>query len=252
MNSVTSEPKSFEELDPYIRGRGHWRIVARPLVHDPQALGSLSALPEVVTRSCVRVRGWYFPHIHNREPWAMHPLAECIRGGGVFEEIAESWRLYRSGQFAHVDSLVEDHISEHPDAAQLRGWRLPRAFEPGDRYLDFLGALYHLTEAYVFMSRLAEEDAYKPGCQVVAELHNCAGRELFSWDPGRGLYHAAYVCHDEPLRFRPEPFAQADIIAHAPELALDAWVHFMERFNFLSPARDVFAEEQRKLLERRL
>lgn len=253
MNLATSDPSSFDELVPYIKGRGHWRVVARPLVHQPEALGSLSALPEIATQCCVRVRGWYFPHIDHREPWAVHTLADGIRGGGVFEEIAESWRLHCSGQFAHIDSLVEDHIAEDMEAGRRRGWSIPSGFKAGGRYLDFLGALYHLTEAYVFTSRLAEHDAYKPGCRVVVELHNCKGRELFAWQPGRGLYIGGpRVCHEETLQYRPDPIAQADMIAGAPELALDAWVYFMERFNFLSPARGVFAEDQRKLLERRL
>jgi len=250
LNSATSEETPFEGLVREIKSVGHWRIVARPRAYQAQALGTLGELEPFVLRRQVRMRGWYFPYLHHDEPWRVQALTTCIQGGGKFHEISECWRLYESGQFGHLDALIEDHLAD-PARADSNWRKLPSYLAAGGRYLEFMSALYHLTEAFAFISRLAESPAYEPGCEVMVELRGCKGRELFARDPGRHLSWRR-ACDEANLVYPTIRVEQSRMLTRAPDLAMDAWVWFMERFNFMSPPRDVFAEDQRKLLERRL
>jgi hypothetical protein len=89
-----------------------------------------------------------------------------------------------------------------------------------------------------------------PKAKVSVTLVGTEGRLLTSTNPARHLSEA-YVCHSPEIRFE-KSVAAADLLGNSGDLALDCTLHIFESFGWLNPSRAMLAEDQRKLLERRL
>jgi hypothetical protein len=66
----------------------------------------------------------------------------------------------------------------------------------------------------------------------------------------RALLSGEYVCAEESIT-HPLSVDADELIAKSREVALDATVLVLERFNWMHPPVGILAEEQSKLLERR-
>lgn len=171
-----------------IKERGHWEVVIRPTVHDPERL-PFEDLEAVLTRASVRLRGWDVPHVNWR-----HPIARAqthIEQSTMFQHHAEFWRFYQSGQFIHLRGFGEDwrHQSglyppDRPD------WR------PGMR-LGVTDTLWAFTEYFELASKLAVTPAGHDEMWVSITLHGLRNRELFVDDQNRAPFFEPYVASVE-------------------------------------------------------
>jgi hypothetical protein len=225
---------SVEERLAAIHSTGYWRVNIRPSRFEPRRIPSLSECWDIVESSKVRLRGWDYPHIEhgervNGDDW--------ISSGSDWARHLEYWRLYQSGQFIHHFAMWEDY--ERPN-------RQPAP----ERYLEPLGVLYRLTEIFEFSARLGERDVLRPSAEFSIRLVDVNGRCLMFWDISR-ILRGDYVSALDQISFC-ESVRQDKLLSRAPEIALDASIAIYERFNWTNPPRDVFAEEQKKFLERRL
>ncbi|MBD3173613.1 MAG: hypothetical protein GF320_00415 [Armatimonadia bacterium] len=81
-------------------------------------------------------------------------------------------------------------------------------------------------------------------------LRNTKNRRLF-FDTALRSTRRAYICdHDEVVLG--EVYSHLDIVTRAPELALDAAQRVFDQFNWTGVPRSILADDQARLLERRL
>ena len=213
----------------------HWRVRIFPTHHEGKRVESLRDAKEIVDKSQVRLRGWYYPHI-DRE--GIVPGDGWVESSGDFRGHLEYWRFYLSGQYLHLMAYPED---EEDTTAQ----RLP----PGVRGLEVVTTVYRFTEIFTFASRLATKGILDPGATVSVTLSGTEGRQLFFYEAGRYL-SLDYRCRVPSLTVE-RSVAASDLMARADEIAIDASVHVLERFGWLDVGRGVLLEDQKRFLERR-
>jgi hypothetical protein len=209
-----------------IQATGYWRINIRPTVFDQYRIADRSTCWQIMEDSQVSLRGWNYPHI-GRERIAGH---EWIESSTDLEQHVDFWRFYQSGQFIHYRAVKEDILF------------------PQKKILGMLSTLYTLTEIFEFAGRLADRDILRPGGDIYIQLHGMNGRELAEEDRH---FAKPYVAGVDPIIFH-KTFDQYTLIAERDELAVNAAIHVFEMFNWETPTKSILAEDQRKLLERRL
>ena len=238
--STETRPTS-KALIEAIKSRGHWRVLFRPLRFNATRIPSLSKCEEVVEKASVSLRGWSYPHIPRRAgPTFVNDYVEGATDSGAYKEL---WRLYQSGQFVHLDSLKEDWMKED-------SWFANNRREPGE-VLEIINTVYTVTELFEFLSRLARLGIYKEGVEVSVGLHNTEGRRLAIFDRMRAPLHGEYRCMSPDIVFErtlTEPVA----IQKSKDTALEALIHFVERFNWKNPPVEIIRADQQRLLEGRL
>lgn len=226
-----------------IRSAGYWRINLRPTEYNSNRIGSLSECRDLVESSQVRLRGWYYPHIDEKE---FVNGQNWVASGSDFGGSIEYWRLYQSGQFIHQFAMEEDY-----GLKESRRHELTEEFRTEAKgYLSILSTLYSITEIFEFTARMASKGIFVPGIELSIRLIDTEDRQLFFWDKLRTL-NRAYKCTIPEILYG-ATFDRLKIMACAPELALDATRYIFERFNWSQVPMGILAEEQRKLLERRL
>jgi hypothetical protein len=213
-----------EDLIETITSRGYWRINFQP-VGAPASL-SLKACGDLVDKSAVRLRGWYYPfHGHGpAENYGIENHNKYCQGWVDSGEYKEFWRMYRSGQFLHYRGVQEDWMT--PEVA---GRFYDHDMESG-KYLDFVGSLtMFLTEVMEFLTRLHRAGLYQLGVRVTLSLNNTKGRQLHSFDPGRYLAFAR-ITQEDPILFE-RMYIADELQTPARDLAIEPIVHLFELFN---------------------
>jgi len=229
-----------EEVLQKIKSHGYWFVVIRPLRFEKERIKSLDECRALVRENAISLRGWNYPH-----------YSEEIRNGIDYIECAtdrqekkELWRMYQSGQFAHLFACNEDWWRES-------SW-VPEHFKryDPDTILDFVSTLYRITEIYEFASRLAAKNLFRDGLKLTIELRNMKNRQMITTDPARHLGEG-YICTPKALP-KTKTISNEEILGKADELALDHVVWVLERFGWYTPSREVLKDIQSGLLERRL
>ncbi len=234
---------STEQLLEKIRSRGYWRVNIRPTEYQKRRLGGLSDVRAVVESCKVSFRGWDYPFWEEAE----------LRNEGEFVECTVDWdrhfeyvRFYRSGQFLHLFSPWEEGV----DPQELFKNRSPRpTLRAG--YLSVIGVVYLATEIFEFAARLASKGLLLPKASVSVQLFNMNDHQLEMFSASRILFHEYVRTSANPIVFERE-VTEDDLISNTDALALDLAIEVFENFNWDSPPRQVFAEDQRRLRERRL
>ncbi len=228
------------EVLKLIRERGFWRTLIKPRKFQKERIPSLSACKKLIAENQVALRGWYFPHIEESKVVYRRDFVE-------FEldwlDEKEYWRFYQSGQFIHFFAFSEDW--ENWETTPLRARGVP----PG-RILSVFSTLFSITERYEFAARLAQKANFQEGVSIEIGLHGTNGRQLVSLDPSRDLL-SVYTSH-EPEIVKSIEVGFEELLGSARELALDHAIYVFERFNWSEPPRTVLADDQLRLLERRL
>jgi len=213
-----------------IQAKGFWRVVLRPTVYAEKRVPTLTSCRQIVEASTVRLRGWDYPHmgtVDNKQSW-VESSEDWLHGH------IEFWRFYQSGQFVHHFAMSEDYEESSKDRLGL----------------DFVNTLYRFTETLEFSARLAAREVLSPGANLRVELHGCEGRRLISWDPGRML--SGTFISSLPVIAFDAAVTEADLLGRSAEIAVDATVDVLERFNWSDVPREILAAEQTRFLERRL
>lgn len=238
---MTSAIVNEAERLSLIHATGYWRVQVRPTVFEPQRISSLKACWDMVESARVHLRGWDYPHVESREQITGE---DYVQSGSTFANHIELWRFYQSGQFAHQFAMWEDR---KPPSLDMRTYG-PTPVREAPLQLGFVEVVYTLTEVFEFGRGLAYRGVLEPATHLAIELHGTQGRQLSSPSSRIPLLvreaSVDQVCWGRTL-------LSSELIATAPEVAIDAAVHVFERFGWDAP-RSMLAEEQRRLLERRL
>ena len=228
------------ELLEKIKSTGYWRVNIRPIEFNASRIPQLSDCWDLVESGQTRLRGWNFPHIdrdyhRNMDDW--------IESGTEFMDMKEYWRFYQSGQFIHYFAFTEDYHEV--------SW-VSSTYETGkpEKWLGIISTLYRLTEIFEFATRLASKGILAPSAKISIKLADAQNRHLV-FEQGSRILRGPYVCDRPEIAFE-RTYMEPELRGEARELALTAAVHVYEPFNWNDPPRHVFAEDQKKLLERRL
>jgi len=231
----------MEERLKKIHSTGYWRVNIRPTQFDQFRIPSLRECREIVESSIVRLSGWDYPYLDPKETANGN---DWIQSGRDFGRYVEYWQFYQSGQFIHHFACFEDFTN--PEELLLYIERP----SPSGHYLSILSTLYKVTEIYEFAARLASKDILSTEAEISIKLVGMDGRQLFFWSRSRYL-SMDYICRIPEITFF-KTYQISDLLTSASEFALDATVYIFERFNWTFIPRSLLAEEQKKLLERRL
>lgn len=228
-----------------IKKTGYWRIEIRPTEYEEKRIPNLPTAQEIIEACQVRLRGWY-PHID--EDGIINKI-NYIESGIDWHEHTEYWRFYLSGQFIHYLTCWEDYsISELKEKAKKTVWlRWPHP-EP-NAFLEIFVALYTLTEVFEFAIRLAQRDLLTPAAYINISLNGARDRMLFFWDWRRHL-RGRYISRVDTIPLE-STLPPDELIATGHDVALNKTVELLNKFNWNDVPREVLAEQQRKLLERR-
>ena len=229
---MTTTLMSYEERLSRIRTHGYWRVIIHPTVFEQQRIPALSRCWEIVATAMVNNRLSYPPI----QPSERVQGNDWIQSGGEFGDSIEVWRLYQSGQFVHTFSMSEDH-----ETASLGQTASNGSSSSSERLLNVYNTLLTLTEILFFARGLAHREVLQPAALLRVELHGVRGRRLDNpkWHRVYGPYRAM----EDTIEWQRTILPQA-LITGASTVAVDAAIHIFERFNWVTPPREVLEERQ--------
>jgi len=238
-----------KQLIDKIKQKGYWKVVIRPQVFKEKYISSIDECKKVVQDSIISLRGWNYPHIDkSRIKISGNDSVESFCDSD-FMGIYEYWRYYQSGQFVHYFTMREDYRMDEAKLQQVQDF----SSTSSTKFLSILSSLYSVTEIYQFALRLTLKDALGDSIEVIIELHDIEGRELFFWECFSRFLDQSYICkfRDEPLVIE-RLIKKEELISNADNIALDACVEMFRKFNWENPSKTVLEEDQKKFLQRRL
>jgi len=240
----------MEELLRKIKSKGYWKVIIRPNKYDNNLISSLKECEELIKNNKLRLRGWDYPHIDiagikRSSANSVHSYCDWPEG-----PIYEYWRFYQTGQFVHYFAMREDlriSDSKKKEFQNEFGNKI-------EKFLDILSTLYSITEIYQFASKLFSSLNVE-GVEIIIELHDVEKRMLIFWGSFGRFLHQPYICDftDGILSVGKEKIISKEkLLNNASELALDTTIEIFHNFNWGSADKNIFIEDQKKLLERRL
>lgn len=237
----------IDDLLKKIKSKGYWKIVIRPNEYVEKLIPTLNGCEEIIKENKVSFRGWDYPHIDTSGikfagKNSIHSYCDWP-GGPVFEY----WRFYQTGQFVHYFAMREDlRIDEERIKSIQKEYNTE-----SKKFLDIVSTLYSITEIFEFAARLSKVSPNIKGVQVIIELNDVEGRQLFFWDSFSRMLNSAYVCeYPEGVLTAERVISKDDLNNNAAGLALDVTVEILNKFNWKTVDRSIFFEDQRELLER--
>ena len=228
-----------------IKSRGFWKIEIKPTKYKEKRL-SLRDCKEMIKKCQVQNRGWYYPDISDKtdEFFVGNNYAEGLCD---WQEHIEVWRLYQSSQFIHYLSLWEDGLTDHRD---LFGNPTQNSNISAGTILEPIMTLYTLTEVFLFTSRLASNNVFDDSVSISITLHNTNGR-IVKFLQGLRDTNRDYKCKIDSISIQ-RTITKEDIIKNHAEMALDATIEILERFNWHSDTlKQTFAKDQEDFFKKR-
>ncbi len=226
----------MEEIVEKIRGKGYWRVVIRPQNYDSERISNLSECKSLLRLSVVSLLEWDYPYYDFN---SIANAQQYITSLCDFDEvgIGEYWRFYKSGQFIHLFSMREDWATYY---SYLK--------DKGSKGLDFILALYKVTEIYEFASRLASKKLLpNDSVTIIIELYDTDKRELISFGR-RPLYK--HICVVPKIEIT-KRITVEELISKSPELSIQVVRNIFETFNWDQVPLGLLVEEQKKFLGKR-
>jgi hypothetical protein len=242
---VTSRANEIKEV---IKKNGYWHFLFYPRKPVKDKFENKTAIKELVTRNCVKLRGYSFPFV----PGTKTEYQDIYNGNNYVESYSdygrhkEVWRYYQSGQFIRYLSLWEDGMEDNEAFTQKHGETKPKEI------LSILNAVYLVTEFFEFLRRIASEGFCKEGLIVKTELFNMQGRKLKILDQLRVPLHGDYTSYSNHIEIGPKNLDNDDLQLKSRESALEFILSIFESFNWDKPPIDTIKNDQKRLLERKL
>ena len=234
-----------------IKSRGsYWKVLIRPANYQENLISSLDECKLIIEQSKVRLRGWDYPYIDHREGIkaagdnSVHSFCNWEEGSRF-----EYWRFYQTGQFVHYFSMWEELWMDEEKKNGLKRWINGLENQKVDRFLSIISTLYSITEIFEFASRMSSKiDA--SSFEIIIELYGTKNMMLFFEDRFRFL-HQAYICAYEPIHIE-RILTKEVLLSKSSQVALDITIEIFKKFNWDGVNKQIFTEDQKKLLERRL
>lgn len=239
------ESRTPEALVASIKEAPHWRVVIRPGVHVEERIKTLGECWRLVESSRVSLRGWDYPHVDHQH---RQNGKDWIESWDDYRSHREYWRFYQSGQFLHLFSFTEDRYRDEVEEKAKSDVPALNSLSPSG-YLSVVSALWTITEIFEFAARLAQKADFGDPVSVTIQMVGVKDRALYVSDPGRD-FSRPYIASEPALSKDWSPGTE-QLLSGSSELALNAAEWFFERFQWMVPPRQVLADDQRRLLERR-
>jgi len=227
----------------------HWRVVFQPDRYLEDRIPSLTRCIELVQQCHVRLRGWAFPHLSQRDDerrFANNYLASWAE----HTDVLEYWRLYQSGQFLLLNA-VEEAVRRGRKEESANGAECAKTPpSPSDSpdapsHIGFLNFFYRIVEVFEFAARLSDKGVYENELDISIQLKGIRGFAL-AFD----IYHPRTdrrTADTDDLSMS-WTYAVPILVAKRSELSLKAAVWFFERFHWLDPPLEVLRREQQNFL----
>ena len=222
----------------------HWRVNFRPQEYIEEAIPSLAECFRIIEKNRVRLRGWDYPHLSNRENergQGKNWVASWVDFRGHYEY----WRFYQSGQFLHLFAVRESTEAgwreklEAETASHLNYMRdIDWSKVPG--FVSMRNFIFSTTEIVEFAARLCQADVYRGQFHLSIALNEIKGFVLTTdWDRMWDRYCAA----GEDSLGKTWSIDSGALIADSVKQTLDVTVWFFERFGWLNPSMDVLRRD---------
>lgn len=242
----------METLINKIKEKGYWKVIIRPVEFEEQRIANKDEAAKIIQESKIVFRGWDYPHIDHREgivrsgPDSVSSFCNWPEGGHF-----EFWKLYLNGQFVHYFSMIEDYeMTEEQKERARSSFPFSKLDKKTDRFLSIINALYTITEIHFFAAKLAKLAKFGEETEIIIELGNVEGRVLFFWGETFRHLFQAYICRYQPI-VEKRIFSTDNLISDPADLALDFTIDIFKEFNWRDANKNVFVEDQKKLIERR-
>jgi len=240
----------MEDLIKKIESKGYWKVILRPNIYKANLIPSLPECKKLIQANNLELRGWDYPHIDREgimvaSENSVHSYCDWPEG-----PMFEYWRFYQTGQFVHYFAMREDlRISD------LKKKEFQDEFgNKIEKFLSILSTVYSVTEIYQFASKLFSKLDIE-GVEIIIELHDVNKRMLTFWDNFGRFLSRPYICEFSSGVLtigKGEIISKENLIKNSSELAIDSTIKIFNAFNWDSVTKNIFLEDQKKLLERRL
>lgn len=238
------ESQTAESLLIKIKEAPHWRVTIRPGTHAEERIRTLGECWRLVETSRVSLRGSY-PHLsYEHRQYGNDWVASWDEYGSR----REYWRLYQSGQFLHLFSFRDDYDREKAETKAKSDAPALSNYSPSG-YLDATSALWTITEIFEFAARLSQKVDFGNTVSIAIQMVDVKDRVLYVSDPARD-FSRPYIA-TEPTVGREWTVNTQELLGGASDLSLNATEWFFERFQWTDLPRQVLANDQRRLLDRR-
>lgn len=230
---------SCKETLRQIKERGYWKVTmhADPDQYDGGKFG-FDDLQDFVRTHQVRYRGIPFPDLEERKQSGYRNNETYIESFTQTCGCLKTFRFYRSGQFVHYSRMLED---VEGSAEQTFARSDPRY---GKKFLSTLACIYHLTETFLFASRLADKGVFGDRVNIQIELRGVGGRVLHYADPYDFPFNKEYVCRKDVVDLSCTK-TPAELKVKRDNLAVEACAKILEYFQFSSEyVRDGLKSDQ--------
>ena len=117
-------------------------------------------------------------------------------------------------------------------------------------YVDILITIYRMTEIYEFAMRLVQKRVYDNGISISITLSGIKNYKLCFCDSSRLLFRP-YISSINEIHLDSK-LSTEELLAKGHDIALEKAIQVFESFNWLEPPHNIFVEDQKKLLERRI
>ena len=235
--------ETAEQLRDSIKAEAHWHVVMHPTSFNPNRIPTLKEAWRIIEECSVNLRGWDYPHVDHEN---RGDGSEWISSWCDFAGEREYWKLFQSGQFAHVFALNEDSRPNALEFALQKVRDLPPEAKPSG-VIDVVELLYKTSEIFEFSARLAQKLKLDSPISLKIGLMGIGGRMLTK--QRAPFWNRPYLASQPYLEYSRELPLDA-LIGDTPDLAIESALWFFERFGWLDPPIAGLKNDQHKLLTR--
>jgi hypothetical protein len=211
---------------------GSWKVCVYPSGYSPKRISDQKAIKDLIDKSEVNLRGWNFPHTD-----AHGNAANFLKGRQsytMWDRYSEAYRAYESGLFIWSRVFWEDKEERKSE---------------GKPVLDFISAIWSLTEFLLFVKRYYEAIIADGDLHLEITLHETEERRLVALAP---LVHiwGDHISRENVITLQ-EDMQVVTVRASYKEIANRLARQLFAIFNWDDASENMIEGWQMKLLERK-
>lgn len=226
-----------ENLGQEIYQYGNWEVLAYPVEYKSIRLETFSEMQDLLKKTQVQLRGWYFPHIsiYENNPGEYSKFNNGIQYNIKYNEMIEGFRFYQDGLFAWNGVIVQNKDG------------LTQGY---DKILFHTPAICKITEFFIFLKRIYEELIAEGKIYIKIQLCDCLNRKLVPSVRGLYLMGKCISEQDRVLVFENEVDI-IDLRLKYKELAVNSSKKLFDLFNCENLSKVTILEWVEKLIEKK-
>ncbi len=197
--------ESSEDILNTLKKKPTYTVLIRPIGFR-ERIESVHEARRIVEASYVSLRGWDFPFLNSHEE-AWELAENYVSSWVLFNQHAEIWRFYLSGQFAY-SGMIREQDSQYQDS--IRAHTL--GTHSKDMMLDIGNVLWCFTEFWDFASRLAQKTNLVNGLELSVNVNGIKGWRLGTSTSDR-MFTQSQQCHTDTILIE-EKLSYADLLTH--------------------------------------